>query len=229
MKRLRPQLSYANVIATLALFLALAGGAVAASHLGKNSVGSKQLKKNAVTTAKIKKQAVTGAKVKKDTLTGTQINEAKLGTVPNANHAVSADTVASEPTHFIGAPGEPPFSSGSSNAPGEMGVVFPRAGFFKDQAGVVHLQGIVKVGPTLPILFTLPPGFRPAQNTIAIQNAFCFGNCETDEGGDEETYTRVLMVGSGVVLEKLDLSGDVLASGEEGVVSLEGITFRAES
>ena len=42
----------------------LGGGAYAAGHLGKNTVGTKQLKKNAVTTAKIKKEAVTAAKVK---------------------------------------------------------------------------------------------------------------------------------------------------------------------
>ena len=52
---LRPRLTYANVIATLALFLALGGGAAfAASNLGKSSVGTKQLKRNAVTGAKVK-------------------------------------------------------------------------------------------------------------------------------------------------------------------------------
>jgi hypothetical protein len=55
MNRLRGKLTYANVVATLALFLALAGGtAYAATHLGKNSVGTAQLKKNAVTGAKVK-------------------------------------------------------------------------------------------------------------------------------------------------------------------------------
>jgi hypothetical protein len=54
-KRLLSRLTYANVIATLALFLALGGGAAfAASTLGKNSVGPKQLKRNAVTGAKVK-------------------------------------------------------------------------------------------------------------------------------------------------------------------------------
>jgi len=55
MEKLRPKLTYANVIATLALFLALGGGAAyAATNLGKNSVGTKQLKKNAVIGAKVK-------------------------------------------------------------------------------------------------------------------------------------------------------------------------------
>jgi hypothetical protein len=55
LERLRPRLTYANVIATLALFLALGGGAAfAAATLGKNTVGTKQLKRNAVTGAKVK-------------------------------------------------------------------------------------------------------------------------------------------------------------------------------
>lgn len=40
MKRIRPRLSYANVISTLALFLVVAGGsALAATQLAKNSAG----------------------------------------------------------------------------------------------------------------------------------------------------------------------------------------------
>jgi hypothetical protein len=54
-KRLRAKLTYANVIATLALFLALGGGAAyAASTLGRNTVGTGQLKKAAVTGVKVK-------------------------------------------------------------------------------------------------------------------------------------------------------------------------------
>lgn len=51
---LRQRLSYANVMATLAFFLALSGGAYALS-VPRNSVGPKQLRKNAVTNVKIKK------------------------------------------------------------------------------------------------------------------------------------------------------------------------------
>jgi hypothetical protein len=78
---LRSRLSYANVTATLALFVALGGGAYAATALPANSVGSHQLKKNAVVTAKIKNNAVTGAK----------LNEASLAKVPTA---AAADTAA---------------------------------------------------------------------------------------------------------------------------------------
>ena len=54
--RLPPKLNYANVIATMALFVALGGVAVAAG-LPKNSVGPKQLKRGAVTAAKLKQGA----------------------------------------------------------------------------------------------------------------------------------------------------------------------------
>lgn len=80
MKRLAPRLSYANVMATVAVFIALGGASYAAFKLPKNSVGTKQLKNNAVTTAKIKNDAVTGAKVQ----------ESSLGTVPSAASAASA-------------------------------------------------------------------------------------------------------------------------------------------
>jgi len=58
----RPQLNYANVIATIALFVALGGAAIAAG-LPKNSVGTNQLKRGAVSAAKLKRGAVTSGKI----------------------------------------------------------------------------------------------------------------------------------------------------------------------
>ena len=98
MTSIRRRLTYANVTASLALFLVLAGGsAFAATQLAKNSVGSKQLKANAVTSAKLKKNAVTTAKIKNNAITaakikdgavsGAKIDTASLGTVPSAKNA----------------------------------------------------------------------------------------------------------------------------------------------
>ena len=58
-----PKLTYSNVIASIALFVALSGVAVAAS-LPKNSVGPNQIKRGAVNTAKLKRNAVTAAKIR---------------------------------------------------------------------------------------------------------------------------------------------------------------------
>jgi len=60
--KLRAKLTYSNAIASLALFIALGGAAVAAG-VPNNSVGTKQLKKGAVTKAKLHKSAVTSAKL----------------------------------------------------------------------------------------------------------------------------------------------------------------------
>ena len=53
MSALRKHATYANVMATIAVFLALGGGAYAALKLPANSVGSKQLRKRAVTPTKV--------------------------------------------------------------------------------------------------------------------------------------------------------------------------------
>jgi hypothetical protein len=75
---LRTRLTYANVVATLALFIALGGTSVAASTL--------------ISGSKIKKASIPGDRLKKHTLTSTQVNVAKLGTVPAASHASTADS-----------------------------------------------------------------------------------------------------------------------------------------
>lgn len=96
MKTISQRLSYANVVATLALFIALGGVSWAAVKLPKNSVGSAQIKKNAITSAKIKKNAITGSKIKNNSLTGGDINAASLGKVPSAasaDNSATTDTV----------------------------------------------------------------------------------------------------------------------------------------
>jgi len=60
LKRIRFRPTYSNVVATLALFFALAGGAWAATQLPKESVGSTQLAKGAVTPAKLSAEAKKG-------------------------------------------------------------------------------------------------------------------------------------------------------------------------
>src|SRR5919108_834137 len=52
--RVRPRLTFANVIAVLALFIALGGSSYAALQIPRNSVGTKHLKRNAVTSPKVK-------------------------------------------------------------------------------------------------------------------------------------------------------------------------------
>jgi hypothetical protein len=184
-RQLKIKLTYANVIATLALFLALGGGAVAATHLGRASVGAAQLKPG----------AVTGAKVKDGSLTGADVVSGSLGKVPAAGHADSAtsadraatagradnaghadtaatasraDTAATanraalaealtepEEVEFFGNPGAPPVGAGVE----ELSSI----GFYRDHDGIVHLQGLVTTkADALAAVGTLPSGFTPA-------------------------------------------------------------------
>jgi hypothetical protein len=73
--RIRPQLSYANVVATLALFVALGGSSFAAVKL---------------TSGDIKNRSITRVDLKKNTLTGREIRESRLRAVPRARSADSA-------------------------------------------------------------------------------------------------------------------------------------------
>lgn len=69
-----------NVIAYLALFVALSGTAIAATKLPRNSVGTDQ----------IKKKSITGAKIKANTITGRHIKESTLSNVRSATNATNA-------------------------------------------------------------------------------------------------------------------------------------------
>jgi hypothetical protein len=90
---MRPRLTYANVMATIAVFIALGGASYAALKLPKNSVGSSQIKKNAVVAAKIKKGAVTGDKIANGSITGAKIEAGSLTGADLANGSVTGTSI----------------------------------------------------------------------------------------------------------------------------------------
>lgn len=77
--RLKPHLSYANVMATVAVFLALGGGAFAAVKLQKNSVKTKIIKNGAVTEPKLAANAVSNGKVADNAITSSKIANGSVG------------------------------------------------------------------------------------------------------------------------------------------------------
>jgi hypothetical protein len=236
--------SPALVIAVVALFMAMAGTGYAALKLPNDSVGAKQLKKDAVTGAKVKQGSLEGSDIKLSTLgpvpaaaTAAKANSAETAvrattaesaaradTATSADHAVTADSAASippaGPIHLVGAPGEPPFLSGSASTafPIAGNTVYPRVGFFKDHEGVVHLEGVVTAGKegTAPgLLFVLPPGYRPAADTVIP-----FEPAEK---------RGILIGGTGAQIGAVELSGGVYApETEAGAIPLGGIAFLAQ-
>lgn len=67
MRKLVGNLSYANVMATIAVFAAIGGGAYAAG-LAKDSVGSKQIRDGQVRSADVKDDSLTGADIRESGL-----------------------------------------------------------------------------------------------------------------------------------------------------------------
>jgi hypothetical protein len=71
-ERLRRRLNYANVVATLALFVALGGSSYAVTK---------------ISGSQLKNRSVAGQKLKRNTLGARQIKESRLGTVRRAGNA----------------------------------------------------------------------------------------------------------------------------------------------
>lgn len=117
---LRDRLSYANVMATIAVFLALGGGAYAAFKLPKNSVGTQQLRKNAVTSSKVKNHSLLAS-------------DFRLGQLPVGPRGPQG------PAGQDGAPGQ----NGQDGAPGQPGAPGTALAYgyvFTDGSGVATVD-----------------------------------------------------------------------------------------
>jgi hypothetical protein len=122
------RLTYANVIATLALFLALGGGAVWAANKAANKVGTGKIKPNAVTAGKIKANAITTSKIRENAVTNAKIRE---GSVNFGKLAVGTNVVATATSSPV-----------AVNGPSAVTVSFPSPITFTPAAGVVDLLSV---------------------------------------------------------------------------------------
>jgi hypothetical protein len=122
------RLTYANVIATLALFLALGGGAVWAANKAANKVGTGKLKPNAVTAGKIKANAVTTSKIRENAVTAAKIRE---GAVSFGKLAAGTNVVATSTSSPV-----------AINGATAVNVTFPTPITFTPAANVVDLMSV---------------------------------------------------------------------------------------
>ncbi len=183
-------------------------------------------------------------------LTGVTVPAAR--TAGTATHASSADNATSaarastadiattaqaltapEPVHLVGAPGEPAFKNSWVN---HGGPADEPAGFYKDQEGIVHLQGQVVDGSG--VIFQLPPGDRPDSGKVLrvpAASCDCLESLTDSPGGD--------MVLEVVLNATVTIEGSGFGPNFDGAVtldpnsylplgqalSLDGISFRAGS
>jgi hypothetical protein len=221
--KLRSRLTYANLMATVAVFIALGGSSYAAITVtGKNvkdsSLTGKDVKNSSLTGSDVKNSSLTGSDIRNNRLTGSDILESSLGKVPTAAAADRAGTASNADT--VGGKSASAFAPGSTEG---LHSITPESdwsadvsgqplGFWKDPWGDVHLQGaVVKATPATDgsTIFTLPSGYRPGSGYADFVQASSVGTFNWLDVGSTGGVTFFH------------------GNGSTSYVSLEGIVFRA--
>ncbi len=111
MTRIKAALSFSNVIAFIALFVALGGSVYAAGKLSGT-----QIKPNSIPGNRVKANTLTGKQVKAGSLTGTQIEESTLA-------GVTASSLASIQYVSATVPFGPVATAGTATCPAGTYVI----------------------------------------------------------------------------------------------------------
>jgi hypothetical protein len=217
---LRDRLTYANVMSTIAVFAVLAGGGAYAA----SKIGAKDIKTGAVRSRQVKDESL----LAKDFQPGQLPSGAAGATGPAGSTGAAGSSGTTPPpqapilvTDFVG--GWSAYDAGTGDPNDDTPV-----SYWKDSSGVVHLEGGVTFGtasqaPDNALIFTLPPGYRPA---VPYAN---FPVLTTGFFDFDQALGFIQITG-----EKCcpTTPGQVIWDGDNGgnseFVSLDGITFRAE-
>lgn len=175
----RERLSYANVMATLALFVALGGASYAAVKLPKDSVRSKQIKEDAVKASEMAPNSVDGFNVVDGSIAGNDILPNTIGGDQIAGGAIWNGLIADGAVTAAKLDLSADFTSaGLADAFGTCGGVGDAWGsfspdvnnsvsYYRDPTGIVHVRGLaIRCGAATNTIFTLPPGYRPEKQEI---------------------------------------------------------------
>ena len=101
MSALRRRLSYANVVATLTLFIALGGTSYAVLHIGSadvvdNSLRSRDIRNGTLLGRDLRDRSIRARDIGLNALGGGVVKESSLGLVPRASNADRLDGVTAE-------------------------------------------------------------------------------------------------------------------------------------
>jgi hypothetical protein len=227
-RRLRSLVTYANVAATLAVFLAVAGGSAFALE-GRNTVDSGDIIDGEVATADLGGSAVTSAKIKD-------------------GRVRAQDLAPAEAFHVVGQRGEPALLNGGQgdclwrSRANATPLPFNPPSFYKDPYGVVHLAGALTVvdGPggdgrcdvaaetDDERIFVLPPGYRPARVEVHAVQGGPGGSVDGEDavfiGPAQDVVAGGETLPAGTVFVAADPTG---VEGATGAYFLDGISFRA--
>jgi hypothetical protein len=210
--RIGSRLTYANVMATIGVFLALGGGAYAAAKLPKNSVGSAQIKKN----------AVTAAKVKNGSLLSGDFKAGQLPAGPQGPQGLKGDRGVEGPKGTDGSPAQFPqtLPSGRTET-GEFGIRW-NAGIGEREDDSISFPLPLATAPS-PVLGPSASCTGTAANPTAPAGVLCvyFGqeanigsHDVTDASGNSATANKF-----GAVVDVQSLGGDAIARGSWAVTA----------
>ena len=171
----RPKLTYANVVSTLALTIAVGGGSAYAAA----TIATSDIQSGAITNSKLANSAVTGAKVKNGSLTSSDF---KSGSLPKGATGATGPAGPAGPAGATGPAGAAATANGvfaSINADGS--VVAGSSGI--TTGNIAHVSGSALYcvsGLTTPIRTVQVTG----QNgffggTVGTATAGAFSGCAT--------------------------------------------------
>ncbi len=151
MRELKDRLTYANVIATLALFVALGGSSYAAVNLPRNSVGSAELKTNSVGATEIKRKAVRTSEISDRSIRLRDISTSAR----NALHGQTGPAGPPGPTYFETVESAGGFVKGNATGSESNGLGVRLIAFSRSMASCVPSATLTSVpgGPN-----PTPPG-----------------------------------------------------------------------
>jgi hypothetical protein len=196
-KQIRKRITYANVMSSIAVFLVLGG----ASAYAAKKIGSNEIKGNSITTGKIKKEAVSASKIKKNSITtskiangavtGAKLNLGTVGTVPNANHANTADNAKTAD------------SAKTAAKTNQIGDIFYTANEGSAKTTILNLAGLtitaecpsgedIQLEATTSVNHSLIDFYTPQDQDYEFNENFNVGETfDADDGHNEGTYTDI--------------------------------------
>ena len=222
---IRERLSYANVIATVALFVALGGIGYAAVKLPRNSVGPKQIKEDAVKASELAPDSVDasnitlggvgGEEISNGAITGDDINNGAIGGPQIADGSIGRAELAGPDIRT------PELDDCSPGTPWQPVADLP-VHYWKDNEGIVHLEGAVQCSVNISgaSICQIPRAFGDVYDPADSQSVARFATLAAGQSIAQVAVVKNTFT-TGVVYD------GGTAANSENYVSLDGLTYRA--